>query len=711
MGKRLPYLKLLTPVLFGGILLFGILVICIGVGIYNREQRYIKEYTRARMESLVRALEVRTGSVESALLTASHTYDTQPEDTNLIYSHLETLARDNTFINNAALDIWDESEDDDPEAYSITYFAAHDPDSGIVHGYKKVYNRIVSANEMDCYLKARTSGRACWSQPYDDTEFTKQHLVTCYQHCGCSGLMMSADVEMTSLLQDIDSLQFYDNSRLYIVAESGTTYTLSDSKDRGLWLLEPGERLGTKDCITIACHSDDLGIDIINEVPKDELQNLLRKWAFLVLAIFIVGLVALAAMVHRTFRRSQEKLTESLRKSALEERALGKIENELAIAAGIQTRMLSSPGKGVHLVPGTGLPADVMSVLIPAREVGGDLYEYRLEGHNLVMCVADVSGKGIPASVIMTKCCTLFHAYISDNRNPDPAGMLRYMNAELCRRNADVMFVTMWAGVLDLRDGTLRYSSAGHNPPVLLSDGSSLLKSHGGMPLGMFEDAGYLTATHKFKAGDALLLYTDGITEAEGPGKALFGDEALLDACRGAVSHNPQVICDTVLRAVKAHASGCTQSDDITLLCLAWGGKFAQLRGIDDVSALHTLAEECGGNYRTALALEEAAANAFSHGGAQFVSVEFSEGSYTLIYDGDDFDPTTFSEPEDCDDALSIGGRGIDLIKRLCSELSFRRDGVYNRMEMTIGSLQGAQQSGLGAVQDKHVDDVAGLVD
>ena len=679
----------MTPLLFGGILIFAVLVVYVSISTYRRERQNIMNYSQAMMTSLVQSLEIKVSSVESALVTEGHKYPSLPARKKEIYDNLERLVQDNAFIHNAALDTWDEYEDYNPEAVSVTYYAANDSLAGIITGQKAVRNGDVSAEEMLCYSKAHDTGLPCWSQPYFDEKFTNLYIVTCYHRCDGDGLMLSADVEVSRLLHDIDTLQFYNNSRLYISDAAGLTYTLEKSDDfPAPEMLDEINESGfeNKDWIAISRHFDKLGIDIVNLVPKDEIDNVLWRRSLVALAIFLFGLAILAGAVHYKFKKAQEDLERSLKKSAKEEMALKQIESEIGIAARIQMDMLSSPGKGVHLVPEEGLPADLMSLLITAKEVGGDLYEYRLDGHNLVLCIADVSGKGIPASVVMTKCCTLFHAYASANDDPDPADMLLYMNSQLSRRNENLMFATMWTGVLDLRTGRLRYASAAHNPPVLLSDRATLLACDNGTPLGLFDDATFSTRECTLGKGDALLLYTDGITEAEGPGDVLFGEERLLEACGSAVSRNPQVVCDTVMRAVRAHTAGCTQSDDITLLCVSWGGRFAQVRDIDEVKALHTLSQECGGSYRTALALEELSVNVFDHGGGTFVSAECRDGTFTLVDDGAEFDPTAYEAPAD-DEELSIGGNGIALVKSICPVFEYSRSRDYNITTLKVQEL------------------------
>ena len=690
MTTKIPFTRLLTPILISGILIFAGAVVYVGLSTYNREQQALEEYTHSRMKSLILDLEVKMVSTETVLSDKSHRIDLTLSDTLVIYRNLEKFVEDNSFIVNTCLEVWDEDVAEELDTASIVYYAGRDENGNIYSDYQIVYDEEVYEDEMAVFNKANETGRPCWSQPYPDKYLSRSYVVTCYRKCDVPGAMLSADVKLATLLENIDSMQFYDNSKMYIVSSHGDIYSLDEGK------INKTDKIDfDPSCqIKIPAHYRNLNIDIINIVPKDEIYSTIWHRIFAVFLICIVGLTIIALLVHRSFTSAQKRLAQTIEKSNREEMALKKIEDELAIAASIQKKMLTQPDVGVHLVPDKGASVDIMSKIIPAREVGGDLYEYRMEGHNLVFCVGDVSGKGIPASVIMTKCCTLFHAYISDTDSPDPADMLRYLNTQLCRRNETAMFVTMWVGVLDMRDGTLCYSSAGHNSPVIIpancmeidSPVVSFLPVCPGMPLGLFDDTEYKNASCRLHTDDALVLYTDGITEAEDSEHCLFGNERLLATCRSIESHCPTVVCDNILQAVNEHVQGYAQSDDITLLCLNFTGHYAQLQSIQDVEAIHTLTDELDSSYRAALAIEELAVNAFTYGKASFVNIEgTSPETFTIIDNGTTFDPTTYVAPAKSDDELSVGGRGISLVRSVSTEFTYRRiQNKYNKTTIKI---------------------------
>ena len=681
--KNILFRRLLTPILVFVVAVEAALVLQVGYEAYNREQRAIEDYAGSRMKSLTLDLDIKTKSTQAVMLAGSHAGHFNLDDSAAVFRELAATVADGNFISNVCLEIWDE-DNDLPDAVHTLYYVGRDSVGRIDARCLHLTDEQSAEADMAGYLEAERTGSIAWSQPYYDSLFCNAQVLTCYKKCEDPGMVLSADLKLSTLLENIDSLQIYKGSIMCVQTRAGEAYTLDDGR---IWCVT-GEDYGPDKNILMSVDYPTLGLEILSVVPKKEVYTYMWGSVMMVFVVFSLVLLALAVLAHRSLRKAEKNLTESVRKEAEEEMALKKIEADLAMAAHLQTRMLTSPGRGVHLACEGCRPVDIMSVLIPAREVGGDFYDYRLVGHHLLMGVGDVSGKGIPASVVMTMCGTLFHAYRCD-ADPDPADVLGYINAQLCRRNEQMMFATMWVGALDLRSGRLKYASAAHNCPVLTGDGASLLKTAPGTPLGLFDEAVYKDSECLLAPGSSLLLYTDGITEAENGEFALFGEDALLRVCASVVSRTPQVICHSVLTAVREHAAGALQSDDITLMCVTFDGRLAQMNGLDDALSLHTLAEECSGGCRTALALEELAVNAFDYGGAGFVSASFEDGIYTLVDDGALFDPTSnAAEPSPDDDGLSIGGRGIDLVRKVTSLFTWRREGRYNVTRLKIEEMQ-----------------------
>jgi serine phosphatase RsbU (regulator of sigma subunit) len=249
---------------------------------------------------------------------------------------------------------------------------------------------------------------------------------------------------------------------------------------------------------------------------------------------------------------------------ALAERRV--IEHEMALAHDVQMSMLPR-----DMPPRADVA--VAARLKPARSVGGDLYDFVLDGDCLWFIVADVAGKSIAAALYMAIVRTLFRAMARGE-----AGVLEVaggMNRELARDNERMMFVTAAVGCLDLRSGALALVDAGHNPAVLVGAAGGLYQPAvpKGVAFGVLPDAPYTEARLMLDPGATLVLYTDGLTEARGPTGEMFGEERLRLAIDETARETPEALVAAVVRAVERFAAGTPPDDDLTLLALRYSGK------------------------------------------------------------------------------------------------------------------------------------------
>jgi phosphoserine phosphatase RsbU/P len=215
---------------------------------------------------------------------------------------------------------------------------------------------------------------------------------------------------------------------------------------------------------------------------------------------------------------------------------------------------------------------DIFAAIAPAKEVGGDLYDFFfIDNDHLCFAVGDVSGKGVPASLFMAVTKTLFRSTASNGGTPGE--ILARLNAEICRDNESCMFVTLFCGILNIRTGQVDYSNGGHNVPYYLHhDGVSPLENLGGRALGLVEQSPYASGRMVLRPGEALLLYTDGVTEAMDSSETLYSDQRLaqfLGTNRGSA---PRQIIGDLIGDVRQFAGGAAQSDDITVLALLYFG-------------------------------------------------------------------------------------------------------------------------------------------
>ena len=202
--------------------------------------------------------------------------------------------------------------------------------------------------------------------------------------------------------------------------------------------------------------------------------------------------------------------------------------------------------------------------MIPAKEVGGDLYGYILQGERLYFCVGDVSGKGVPASLFMAQVSRLFRTFATEDMMP--ADIAMRMNNELTEGNDNNMFVTLFIGLLHLDTGRLDYCNCGHNAPVI--DGQFLQMKYVNMMIGVWEGTSFYGETIDDIRGKQLLIYTDGLNEAENPQHELLGNDRLIKLMSEAVSLHSNQVIDMLEKAVAEHRAGVEPNDDLTLMCL-----------------------------------------------------------------------------------------------------------------------------------------------
>ncbi len=271
---------------------------------------------------------------------------------------------------------------------------------------------------------------------------------------------------------------------------------------------------------------------------------------------------AMAAMISRL----EQYLVEVESATAARER----VEGELSAAHDIQIGML--PSKFPPFPDRSDV--DVFALLEPAKQVGGDLYDFFLiDEHRLFFVIGDVSGKGVPAALFMAMTKTLFKAQA--HADLSTAEIMAQVNAALARDNAGQLFVTAFAGVLDLRDGTVEYSDGGHEPPfIFYADGRvERLNKSGGVALGAVEGVPYEAARFQLSPGDAIILFTDGITEAENAQEEMYTAVRIEDALRKVSGdRSARQIAQGLVESVHSFAGAVPQSDDIAVLTIRFEG-------------------------------------------------------------------------------------------------------------------------------------------
>ena len=419
--------------------------------------------------------------------------------------------------------------------------------------------------------------------------------------------------------------------------------------------------------------------------------------------LLILRIIALSALVFIIFRSVRN--INKLQKISVERE---RIRSELKIASQIQNGMLP---KNIS-VDFKGASVDVVGLVDPAKEVGGDLYDFFIKDSKLYFCIGDVSGKGVPAAMFMTVTRSLFRTISPYTQKASK--ILWYMNRTMANINETNMFVTFFVGIYDLTTHVLNYSNAGHDGPVIIEDNTiHKLEVKPNLPLGVFPDFNYAQQETKLEEDALIFLYTDGLTEAMNLNKQEFGEERMMEAISTFVKEhcdvNPNELLEGITDKIKEFVDKAEQSDDLTMLAIkiketTEKPKVDILKIENNISSVKTLnkfvdnlceenkfSEEC--SMQLKLVVEELVANIINYGYPDGksdeieISFKISEGKIHIeIKDhGVEFDPTKVVEV-DTDSSLEqrpIGGLGIFLVRQFTDDFQYRRINDTNILELT----------------------------
>ncbi len=262
------------------------------------------------------------------------------------------------------------------------------------------------------------------------------------------------------------------------------------------------------------------------------------------------------AQLRDSFGIMQQSLTQYIEELKKTTAAKATIMSELNVAHSIQMSMLP---KTFPAFPDRR-DIDLYASLTPAKAVGGDLYDFFIHDEKLFFCIGDVSGKGVPASLVMAVSRTLFRNISA--HTDKPSHIVETMNVNICDGNENCMFVTLFVGVLDLSTGHLRYCNAGHDAPFI---NDSLLPCDSNLPIGVAAELKYTEQETTIPRGTTLFLYTDGLTEAENACQEHFGMKRITDVITG-FEGSPQELIEAMVTAVHQYVGETEQSDDLTML-------------------------------------------------------------------------------------------------------------------------------------------------
>jgi len=238
-----------------------------------------------------------------------------------------------------------------------------------------------------------------------------------------------------------------------------------------------------------------------------------------------------------------------------------RLERELQLAADIQLSILPD------VLPDTE-EYSFGARMLPARQVGGDFYDvFELEDNRIGVLIGDVADKGVPSALFMARAHALIMAEADIGMNP--AEVMQLVNKHITRLQKSTQFVTVLYGILDLRTREFSYARAGHEPPLILSNGIvERMPYNAGMAIGLWEPMTIDEQTIKINSGDTLLLYTDGMTDCRDPNGEAFGLERIKNKLEGFSKMNAQQICNSLLETLQGYQDGSKQDDDVTLVAI-----------------------------------------------------------------------------------------------------------------------------------------------
>ena len=582
---------------------------------------------------------------------------------------------------------------------------------------------------QEWFTKPIEIGDGYWSEPYIDTGGGDIAMTTystpIKDEDGNICAVLTADISLDWLTELVGEIDIYPNAIGVVLSRAGRimvspTETLSMRSSVQEISARWTEDKEVFDSIAHSMLRGDSGVMRIHQkgkanqvyfapmsrtgwsmsivIPEGDIYSGIRKVGAIIMLLQLLGIVLLIIIIRSSIVNQMKfkKLSDSREK----------MESELKIGRGIQMSMIP---KIFPPFP-ERKDIDMAGSIVPAKEVGGDLYDFYIKDERLYFCIGDVSGKGVPASLVMAVTRSLFRTVSAHEKSPQR--IVTLMNESMSDMNESNMFVTLFCGVLDLVTGHLRYCNAGHNPPMLLTDRIQNLDVVPNIPLGVMPEMSFREQEIDLNYDDALFLYTDGLTEAENAAHELFGEERALQVLHTRRPSDEQL--SAVQDAVATFVDGAPQSDDLTMLFIHYLAQPAtdtseqhlilhnNIQQIPQLAEfIETIAEEMKLDQGLAmglnLALEEAVSNvilyAYPEGSDGLVDIEAiirkDSLSFIITDSGKPFDPTVVP---DADTSLAvedrpIGGLGIYLVRNLMDEVSYERNEGKNILSMTKKQL------------------------
>ena len=598
------------------------------------------------------------------------------------------------------------------------------PGENEVH-YRQLATEAYDYPSQEWFVKPLELQAGYWSEPYVD-EGGGDILMTTYSmplwdYKGRLAAVLTADISLDWLTDLVGNVEVYPNAFSMMISRTGQIMVcpveslimsrraqevaadmeggdVFDELNRSMMAGETGNlslkyRKTTNYVFYAPVEKTGWSMSIV--IPDSEIYGGIRRIGMMVKVLQLVGILMLI-LILRSSIKSQlkfKKLSENKER----------MESELKIGRGIQMSMIP---KIFPPFP-ERKDIDMYASIVPAKEVGGDLYDFYIREEKLYFCIGDVSGKGVPASLVMAVTRSLFRTVSAHEKSPQR--IVTIMNDSMSDMNESNMFVTFFTGVLDLGNGHLRYCNAGHNAPLLVTgQGVRELPVVSNLPLGVMPGTSFQEQETDLACQDGLFCYTDGLTEAENAGHELFGDDRLIALLRSDSLAESQL--KAVSQSVMEFVGDAPQSDDLTMLYLRYMNESLPDRAerhlilhndIQQIPQLagfiETIADEIHLDQSLAmslnLALEEAVSNvimyAYPEGSDGLVDIEaiirHDRLDFIITDSGKPFDPTQAPEVDTTlgVEERAIGGLGIYLVRNIMDDVRYERAEAKNILSMT----------------------------
>jgi len=541
--------------------------------------------------------------------------------------------------------------------------------------------------EREWYKGAVQSTEGYWSTPYRDDDFDEPiytYSKVMRDEEGKLICVIGIDFSLNWIHNLLEHFKPFEEAVFMLYGSNGTLLAMSNGA--------PANGFGNSWIITSKTLQP-INIKMVTAVPKRHIIQSLRLGTLLPFGVFVLGILVVGLLIRRITRDEQVNARLETEKKVL--------SHELEIAHDIQMGILKDENEKKQ-AQGNG-DIELQTLLVPMREVGGDLFDFHREGDELWFIIGDVSGKGIPAAIFMSAAVNLFRA--AGVRATSPREIMEEMNAILSENNPSLTFVTAFIGCLHIPTGELLFCNAGHCAPLIKHKLSAVnqhsavsiqpsevrcLQMESNIPLGYDGRYCFVEQGCMLGEGDTLVLYTDGVTEARNSEREMLGLKRWSDI----VAKN-----EHLPNAIKHFIGQAEPTDDITLMTIC--KKSPVLPMTINVpcredqwpvlrNAIHSFGL-CIGMERKALkkyevAAEEAIVNILHYSQANDIEIVLSsqDSAFTiqLMDDGLPFDPTEHTPNNKTIDERQIGGMGIHLIRQIVDEMHYERKKGKNILRM-----------------------------